>query len=65
LITKTTLTFLPKHLSIVSVECISAHFLADGADGHVLPYDMADMAVLAILNSIWSAGAVQIKPPAK
>src|SRR5437879_307616 len=43
------LTLSPERLSIVCIERISAYAFADGADGHVIRHDMADVAILAIL----------------
>src|SRR5580704_9167492 len=44
-------TFLPKRLSGIWIERVSAHSFTYGADGDVVRNDMADMAVLAISTS--------------
>src|ERR1700738_2666799 len=42
------LTFLPERLGILWIQRITAHSFADGADGHVVRNDIADVAILAI-----------------
>src|SRR4029077_4958700 len=45
------LAFIPERLRVIGIQRVSAHALADDADGHVVGNDAADVTVLAVAST--------------